>query len=153
MTEAKTRVLFLCTHDACRGLMAEALARSLGRGKVESVSLSAGEAPQPAHPLAVRVMADIGIDIAGLHGRTLAELREQRFDFVIAVCDRQCEVCPTWPGSTPPICWSIGEPRGAKGTYAEQLRIFQRVRDQIRQRISLFLLANHVGQASRAGGS
>ncbi len=86
------RVLFVCTGNSCRSQMAEGLLRHLGKGQVES--FSAGTVPRPIHPLAIRAMSDIGIDISTHRSKGTEAFAGQQFDFVITVCDRAKEQCP-----------------------------------------------------------
>ncbi|MFI6318265.1 ArsR family transcriptional regulator [Nonomuraea sp. NPDC050556] len=94
------RVLFLCTGNSSRSQMAEAI---LGRLGVEAAS--AGSHPKPVHPLAVRVMRERGVDIAGNRSKHFSEFAGERFDYVISLCDRVREVCPDAE-----VHWSIPEP-------------------------------------------
>jgi arsenate reductase (thioredoxin) len=137
-----TRVLFLCTGNSCRSQMAEGLARYLGNGQVEA--FSAGTQPKGIHPLAIAVMKEVRIDISGQGSKSLAVFQGQQFDFVITVCDRAKEQCPIWPGIRERIHWSIDDPADATGSEEEQLDAFRRARDEIRQRLRLFLAANHL---------
>ncbi len=138
----KTRVLFICTGNSCRSQMAEGLLRLSGRDAVEA--FSAGIDPKPVHPLAIRTMADIDIDISRHRSKGLEEFLDQDFDFVISVCARAAEQCPTWPRSREQIRWHFDDPVEASGTEEHKLAVFRRVRNEIRQRISLFLLANRI---------
>ncbi len=142
MSEAKARVLFLCTGNSCRSQMAEGWARFLSRGRVDA--FSAGTEPKPLHPLAIRVMHDVGIDISGQQSKAMETYLDQPFDFVITVCDRAKERCPVWPGIKERIHWSFDDPADATGTEEERLRVFARVRDEIRTRIRLFLTAHKI---------
>jgi protein-tyrosine-phosphatase/DNA-binding transcriptional ArsR family regulator len=106
---ARVRVLFLCTGNSARSPMAEALTRARSGGGVEAHS--AGSHPKPLHPNAVRVMRDEhGIDMAGQRSKHLSVFADQRFDWVISLCDRVREVCPEFPGSPETIHWSIPDP-------------------------------------------
>ena len=103
------RVLFLCTGNSARSQMAEALARARSGGAVEAYS--AGSHPKPLHPNAVRVMRDEhGLDLAGHASKHLDVFADQRFDWVISLCDRVREVCPEFPGHPETIHWSIPDP-------------------------------------------
>lgn len=142
MKEAPTRVLFICTGNSCRSQIAEGLLRVLGGEAVEAYS--AGTAPKPVHPLAIKTMADIDIDISRQRTKRVDEFLGQDFDFVISVCARAAEECPTWPRSREQIRWHFDDPALATGTDEQRLGVFRRVRNEIRQRINLFLLANHI---------
>jgi arsenate reductase len=136
----KRRVLFLCTGNSARSQMAEAwLRRSAGDAfDVES----AGTAPRPeVHPLAVRVMAHAGVDLAGQRPKPLAPFVGQRFDFVITVCDRARDACPVFPDDPEQIHWSFEDPAAAEGTEEERYAVFRRTRDAIQHRVRLFVNA------------
>lgn len=135
------RVLFLCTGNSCRSQIAEALLRHLGGDRVEASS--AGTDPQGVHPLALEVLREAGIDASSQRSKALEVFAGQQFAFVITLCARAQERCPKWPG-VEYIHWSIDDPSAVSGTGGERLRAFRKARDEIRQRISLFLLANRL---------
>jgi arsenate reductase len=119
--------------------MAEGLLRSLSKGGVES--FSAGSAPTSVHPLAVEVMGDVGIDISMQSSKHLDTFRSERFDYVITVCDRVKESCPTWPDAIEHIHWKFDDP--ANVTHpTEARRMFVSVRNEIASRVRLFLLSH-----------
>lgn len=136
------RILFICSGNSARSQMAEALAHAMGHGTVESYS--AGTEPKPIHPLAIRVMAEIGLDISKKGSKGLDQFLDQDFDYVISVCARASETCPAWPRSREQIRWHFDDPAEATGTEEERLRVFRRVRNEIQQRLSLMLLAAKV---------
>lgn len=144
----KKRVLFLCTGNSARSQMAEGLLRHLSKGEVES--FSAGPDPVPVKPLAVQVMREIGVDISRHRSKGLEAFAGQDCDFVITVCARAQEKCPRWPG-VEYIHWSIDDPAAVEGDVETRHRAFRVARDELRQRIGLFLLANKVltGDAAR----
>lgn len=135
-----TRVLFLCTGNSARSQMAEALLRSVSQGRV--AAFSAGTDPKSLHPLAVKVMAEVGLDISAQRSKPLDEYIEQDFDFVISVCARAAQHCPKWPKSRERIRWSLDDPSEATGSEEERLVVFRRLRLELNQRIGLFVLAN-----------
>lgn len=137
------RVLFLCTHNAARSQMAEALLRSLAGERVE-VS-SAGTRPTRVHPLAVRAMAEIGIDISGSRSKSVDEFRDRAFDWVITVCDEAAESCPVFPGAARRLHWSLPDPSGATGSEEERLEQFRAVRDRLREHIRHWLRSTGAG--------
>lgn len=96
----KARVLFLCTGNSARSQMAEGWLRHLAGDRFEV--FSAGTHPVGLNSGSVEAMAEVGIDIAGHRSKHVSEFLTQPFDYVITVCDRAKESCPTWPG--PPIC-------------------------------------------------
>jgi len=136
------RILFLCTGNSARSQMAEGLTRTLSQGKAEI--FSAGTHPKGLHPMAVQVMGEAGVDISGQRSKGLAEFEGQPFDYVITVCDQANEACPVWPGAAERLHWSFDDPAAAQGSDAERLEVFRRVRDEIRQRVQLFLIVHHL---------
>jgi arsenate reductase len=131
------RVLFLCTHNSARSQMAEGLLRHLGGGSVEVAS--AGTEARGVHPLAVRVMAEIGIDLRGHASKTLDRFVGEPWDDVITVCDHANESCPIFPGATRRLHWSFDDPSAATGSEEQRLAAFRHVRDEIRARIETWL--------------
>ncbi len=131
------RVLFLCTGNSARSQMAEALLRSFGGNDFEACS--AGTEPQGLHPLAIDVMLESGIDITRQHSKHLSEFLDRSFDYVITVCDRARDNCPTFPGDTQRIHWSFDDPAAATGSPEECRRVFQRVRNEISDRLRVWI--------------
>lgn len=127
------RVLFLCTHNAARSQMAEALLRHVGGERFDVQS--AGTEVTRVHPLAVRAMADVGIDIAEARSKHLREFINDDFDYVITVCDRASESCPVFPGGPQRVHWSFTDPSAAEGSEEQRYRAFARVRDEIMLRL------------------
>jgi arsenate reductase len=134
----KQRILFLCTHNSARSQMAEGLLRYLGGEQFEAYS--AGTEATHVRPLAIQVMAELGIDIAGQTSKTLDRYLTEPFDEVITVCDTAAETCPVFPGAKHRRHWSFPDPSQAKGSEEEQLVVYRRVRDAIRTRIEEELL-------------
>jgi arsenate reductase len=133
MPDRKLKILFLCTGNSCRSQMAEGLARSL---KDETIEVySAGTEPRGVDPLAVRVMAEIGIDISDQRSKHVAEFTGTEFDYVITLCGHTAEHCPVFPGKTKVVHHGFEDPpvlaRGSK-TEEEALSHYRRVRDEIR---------------------
>ena len=131
--EQPIRVLFLCTHNSARSQMAEALLAQIGGERFEVVS--AGTEATRVHPLAIRAMADVGIDISGARSKHLNEYLGQNFDYVITVCDSANESCPVFPGSPQRIHWSFADPSAAEGSENDRYRAFERVRNEITMRL------------------
>jgi len=133
------RVLFLCTHNSSRSQMAEGLLRARGGGRFEA--MSAGTHPRDVHPLAIRAMREIGIDIgaaAGHRAKGLDEFAGRPIDLVVTVCDDAAEECPFFPGARRQEHWGFPDPSAATGTEEERLAAFRRVRDAIAARIDEF---------------
>jgi arsenate reductase len=135
--EIKKRVLFLCTGNSARSQMAEGLLRNLAGDKFEVVS--AGTTPKGLHPRSVEVMKEIGIDVSQQTSKDVMQFLNEKFDYVITVCDRAKQQCPIFPGAEP-IHWGFDDP--AEAPQDKQLDTFRRVRNEILQRLRLFLLAN-----------
>jgi arsenate reductase len=135
---SKQRVLFLCTHNSARSQMAEGLLRVLGGDRFEASS--AGTEATHVRPLAIRSMAELGIDISGQESKTLDRYLDQPFDRVITVCDQANEACPVFFGARERLHWSFPDPSQASGTEDEQLAVYRQVRDAIRERIERELL-------------
>ncbi len=117
--------------------MAEGFLRSMagGRFKVQS----AGTEKTSVHPLAIRVMAERGIDISEHTSKVLTESMQASCDYLITVCDDANEQCPLVPGIRKRLHWSFEDPSRAIGTEEERLAVFRRVRDQIEARLSQWL--------------
>ena len=138
MPDAPPRVLFLCTHNSARSQMAEGLLRALSGGRVEAHS--AGTEATAVRPLAIRAMAELGIDVYAQTSKTLDRYLGEPFDAVITVCDDANESCPVFPGTRARLHWSLPDPSRATGSEAEQLAVYRRVRDALRRRITAELL-------------
>ncbi len=123
------RVLFLCTENACRSQMAEAIANRLLFGKVEAHS--AGTRPSAVNPFAVESLKEIGIDISGAISKHVDEFKGRNFDLVITLCGGAREACPFWPGQGKRIHFGLDDPARVKGTKEEILSSFNAVRDRI----------------------
>jgi protein-tyrosine-phosphatase/DNA-binding transcriptional ArsR family regulator len=132
-----TRVLFLCTGNSARSQIAEALCEQLSGGGVSAAS--AGSRPRPLHPNAVRVMRERGIDISGRRGKHLSEFADQRFDYVVSLCDRVREVCPEFPGDPELIHWSIPDPARELGSDEDTLPAFERTAGELGIRIGFLI--------------
>ena len=119
--------------------MAEGLLRSIAGERYDV--FSAGTQPKGVHPLTIEAMRAIGIDVSGQTSKDLNVYIEQSFDYVITVCDRAKQACPVFAGATP-IHWGFDDPADAVGSPESRLRMFERVRDEILNRLGLFVLAN-----------
>lgn len=141
MTEPVTqpmRVLFLCTHNSSRSQMAEGLLRARG-GAVYDV-FSAGTQPRVVHPLAIKAMQEIGIDVSSHRAKSLEEFREQPpMDLVITVCDEALDSCPYFPNARRQVHWGFPDPSRVEGSEEERLAAFRHIRDLIATRIRQFL--------------
>ena len=128
----RTSVLFLCTGNSCRSQMAEGFCRALRGSEIDCAS--AGIETHGLNPNAVKVMAEVGIDISSHQSKTVDDLGGRKFDFVITVCDHASETCPVFPGETRVLHRSFQDPPRLAATAAseeEALGHYRRVRDQI----------------------
>lgn len=129
----KLKILFLCTGNSCRSLMAEGWTEKLKKGEIEA--WSAGVGPKGVDPRAVKVMAEAGVDIGGHGSKHVAELGHIAFDYVVTLCGHAQETCPLFPGRTKVIHHGFDDPprlaRDAKNEE-EALDHYRRVRDQVR---------------------
>jgi len=137
MTEVKKKVLFVCTGNSVRSQMAEGLLKVLGSGqwKVQS----AGVIQSYVHPLAIRVMEEIGIDISQQTSKSMDQFVNHKFDYVITLCDHAAKLCPAFGGQGKRLHWPFEDPAGATGTMEERLVVFRRIRDGIKTKIEEFL--------------
>ena len=133
------RVLFVCTHNSARSQMAEGLLRTIGGDRFEA--FSAGTEAGSVRPEAVEVMREIGIDITGQTSKDVAPFIGQAFSWVVTLCDEAKESCPVIPGAAQQAHWSIDDPSAVEGDEKERLDAFRTVRDVLRDRLHIFLLA------------
>ncbi len=131
------RVLFVCTHNSVRSQMAEGLINHDLAGKLQA--FSAGTEPSQVNPLAVEVMKEIGIDISRHRSKSLDEFKDEKFDFVITLCDHAAETCPVFFGGTKRIHMGFEDPAAAVGSEEEKLSFFRKIRDEIREKVVRFL--------------
>lgn len=128
----KPTVLILCTGNSCRSHLAEGLLRAASKDRF--VVASAGSKPAGyVHPLAIQVMAEIGIDISGHTSKNMNDFLNQPVETVITVCGNADQACPLFPGQVNRHHWPFEDPAHATGTEAEKLAVFRRVRDEIRR--------------------
>lgn len=128
------KILFLCTGNSCRSQMAEGWARALKGDVIEPHS--AGIETHGLNPLAVKVMAEAGVDISAQRSKHVDELRDVVFDYVITVCDQAAENCPLFPGKAKVVHHGFDDPprlAASATTEAEALGHYRRVRDEIRR--------------------
>jgi arsenate reductase len=137
MAETKPTVLILCTGNSCRSHLAEGVLRAAA-GDLLSVA-SAGSKPAGyVHPLAIRAMAEIGLDISAHRSKHLNEFLGQNVETVITVCDHADQACPVFPGQVNRHHWPFDDPAHATGTDEEKLAVFRRVRDEIRAKFEAY---------------
>jgi arsenate reductase (thioredoxin) len=118
--------------------MAEGFLRNMAGDRFDVYS--SGVKPSHVNPLAIRVMAEVGIDISGHTFEDVQKYLDEDFDTVITVCDRAKESCPIFPGAPKQVHWSFYDPAEAEGTETERLTVFLRVRDEIQAAIREWLV-------------
>jgi len=142
MTDKVYNVLFLCTGNSARSILAEALVNRWGKGIFKG--LSAGSHPKgEVHPLALELLAKRGLSTEGLRSKSWDEFAQPGaapLDFVFTVCDNAAgEVCPYWPGQPMTAHWGVADPAAVRGTLEEQRNAFLRAYTILDARIKLFL--------------
>ena len=137
-------VLFLCTHNSARSILAEALLNGMGAGRFRA--FSAGSSPrenQQPNPFALEVLREAGFDTRGLRSKAWDEFAgpgAPRMDLVITVCDNAAgEACPVWPGHPAMAHWGYADPSGVQGSDAERRDAFRHTLHAIRARLALLL--------------
>jgi arsenate reductase (thioredoxin) len=142
MADRIDNVLFLCTGNSARSILAEAILNKIGQGRFRAYS--AGSQPKGrVHPHALQLLQDFGFETRGLRSKSWDEFSKPgapRFDFVFTVCDNAAaETCPVWPGQPMTAHWGVPDPAEAKGTAAEIALAFKDAYRMLNQRISLFV--------------
>ncbi len=130
------KVLFLCTGNSCRSQMAEGFLKHIAADKFEI--FSAGVKPTMINPIVIKVMAEVGVDISKQRSKSVMEFINQKFDYVITVCNKAKQTCPVFPGKYEKIHWDIEDPAEAQGNEKEKLRVFRKIRDKIQKNILQF---------------
>jgi arsenate reductase len=130
------RVLFVCTGNSARSVMAEALLREHGGDRFEVHS--AGTEPKGINPLTMRILAEAGIDASFARSKSVTEFLGQRFDYVVTVCDQARQTCPVFPGVHESLHWGYEDPAAATGTEEERLAVFRKVFIQLAERVKQF---------------
>lgn len=134
---APHRILFLCTHNSARSQIAEGLLRSRNIPILEI--FSAGTEPLPINPFAVQAMAEFGVDIHANISKDQSLFINEKFDFIVTVCDRARENCPVFPGNPKMIHWSIADPTSSIENIKEQsIEKFRQTVNEIDERLSFF---------------
>lgn len=129
-------LLFLCVANSARSQMAEGIARRLAGDRV--AIQSGGSMPSRVNPLAIRALAEIGIDASAQRSKSVDEVDRGAVDTVITLCAE--EVCPVWLGAARRLHWPLPDPAGHAESEAASLERFRAVRDELRERIRRFLV-------------
>ena len=130
-TVEKKTILFICVHNSARSQIAEGLVNALYGNRF--LASSGGTMATRVHPGAIKAMAEIGIDISGHRSKSIDVFTDQRFDYVVMVCDDSQADCPFFPGGKDYIHHAFDDPAACKGTDEEVLICFRRSRDEIRR--------------------
>lgn len=138
MIVSKKRILFLCTGNSCRSQMAEGFAKKMLLKNMEI--FSAGLEPKGVHPMAIKVMQEVGIDISKQESKNISEISLDKINIVITLCGDAAERCPIFPGKVERIHWALEDPAKAKGSEEEIAIVFRKVRDNIKSCIINYLL-------------
>jgi arsenate reductase (thioredoxin) len=144
MSDPAINVLFLCTHNSARSILAEAILNHIGKGRFRA--FSAGSSPrenQQPNPLALQVLQIAGISTEGLRSKTWDEFGKPdapHMDLVITVCDNAAgEVCPFWPGQPATAHWGYADPSESVGGDAQKLEAFRQTLHAMRRRLDLLV--------------
>ena len=125
-------ILVLCTGNSCRSHMAEGILRAASHGRF--LVASAGSNPAGyVHPLAIKALAEIGIDLSSHASKHMNDFLQQPVETVITVCGNADQACPTFPGQVNRYHWGFDDPAHATGSDEERMPVFRRVRDEIRR--------------------
>jgi protein-tyrosine-phosphatase len=142
MAESVHNVLFLCTGNSARSILAESLLNQLGKGRFHAYSAGSHPAGQ-VNPLALELLEKNHFDTSGLRSKPWDEFARPDspgLDFVITVCDKAAgEACPVWPGQPMTAHWGIPDPATAEGSDAVKRRAFVDAMNQMQRRISMFV--------------
>jgi len=134
----KKRILFLCTHNSCRSQMAEGLVNHDLGDRFEA--FSAGTEATRVNPIAILVLTELGIDISRQRSKTIDEFEGEQFDFVITLCGDANENCPLFFGGVQRVHIGFDDPSRFQGDARELLNEFRRVRDEMRARLTEYLI-------------
>ncbi len=135
--QKKIKVIFVCTGNSCRSQMAEGLLRNMAGDRFEV--FSAGTHPSRVHPMSIRVMKEIGIDISTHTSDPLDKYFGYGINYVITLCDNVREFCPTFPGDSKKIHWSIDDPFRSWRNDHKIIGRYRKTRDEIQERLEQFI--------------
>ena len=130
MVISKKGILFLCTGNSCRSQMAEGFAKKMLSKDLKI--FSAGIEPKRIHPIAVKVMQEVGVDISHQKSKNISEIPIDKISIVVTLCGGAAERCPVFPGKVKRIHWELEDPAKAQGSEEEIAKVFRKVRDKIK---------------------
>ena len=129
----KEKIIFICTGNACRSQIAEGIMRQLAGDKFDV--FSAGSHPSLVHPMSIKVMKEIGINIKSHTSDPISNFLSKNINIVVTVCDNADKVCPVFPGKVERIHWSIKDPFKGWGSDPDDLVNFRKTREDLTARI------------------
>ena len=129
----KEKIIFICTGNACRSQIAEVVIRKLAADKFDV--FSAGSHPSLVHPMSIKVMKEIGIDITSHTSDPISKFLSKNINIVVTVCDNANKVCPVFPGKVERIHWSIKDPFKGWNSHPDDLVNFRKTREDLTARI------------------
>ena len=129
----KEKIIFICTGNACRSQIAEGVMRKLAADKFDV--FSAGSHPSLVHPMSIKVMKEIGIDITSHTSDPISKFLSKNINIVVTVCDNANKVCPIFPGKVERIHWSIKDPFKGWNSQPDDLVNFRKTREDLNARI------------------
>ena len=133
----KKNIIFICTGNACRSQIAHGLLQNLGNDRFNIYS--AGSHPSRVHPMSIKIMKEIGIDISHHKSDHIDDYLDKGIDIVITVCDNANKLCPVFPGNVKRIHWSIDDPFRGWDYNENQMELFRKTREEIKERILGFI--------------
>ena len=133
----KKNIIFICTGNACRSQIAHGLLQNLADDRFNV--FSAGSHPSRVHPMSIKVMEEIGIDISNHSSNHIDDFLDKGIDIVITVCDNANKLCPIFPGNVERLHWSIDDPFRGWDYNENQMESFRVTREEIKDRILDFL--------------
>ena len=137
MVILKKGILFLCTRNSCRSQMAEGFAKKMLSKNMEI--FSAGLEPKGVHPMAIKVMQEIGVGISHQKSKNISEIPIDKIDLVVTLCGDAAERCPIFPGKVERIHWEIEDPAKYQGSDKKIIIAFRKVRNNIKSNIINYL--------------
>jgi arsenate reductase len=135
------RVLFICYRNAIRSQVAEALLRRIGKNDFQV--FSAGIQPEPLDPLAIQMMAEMGIDISGHMSLSIDHFLNQDFEYIITLCNKAQPYVAEFPGTYTSICWHLPDPADFQGSDDNKRQLLQMLCVQLTERIKLWIDMEH----------
>ena len=133
----KKNIIFICTGNACRSQIAHGLIEHIAGDRFNV--FSAGSHPSRVHPMSIKIMEEIGIDISHHTSDPIEDYFDKEIDIVITVCDNVNKLCPVFPGTIEKIHWSVDDPFKGWDYNENQIDSFRQTREEIRDRIIDFL--------------